>query len=64
MVHLTPIPVGGIGAADVDVPSAIPATDEERAALDFLGSLLPVDVACGIADGALWGARLCNDACC
>jgi hypothetical protein len=51
MVHLTPLPAGGIGAADVDVPAAIPSTEEERAALDFLGPLLPDDVAGGIASG-------------
>lgn len=51
MVHLTPLPAGGIGAADVDVPAAIPATDDERAALEFLGPQLADDVARGIAAG-------------
>jgi hypothetical protein len=27
MVHLTPLPAGGIGGADVDVPAAVPATE-------------------------------------
>jgi exonuclease-1 len=55
MVHLTPLPGGGIGGADVEVPEAVPASEEERAALEFLGPLLPDDVARGIAEGAWCG---------
>jgi hypothetical protein len=51
MVHLTPLPAGGIGAADVDVPAAIPATEAERTALEFLGPTLPDEIARGIAEG-------------
>jgi exonuclease-1 len=55
MVHLTPLPAGGIGAADVDVPAAVPATEADRAALDFLGPMLPDDIARGIAAGGYGG---------
>lgn len=56
MVHLTPLPAGGIGAADVDVPAAVPEDEGERTALGFLGPALPDDVARGIAAGGFGGA--------
>jgi exonuclease-1 len=55
MVHLNPLPSGGIAAADVDVLAAVPE-GEELQALSFLGPQLEADVARGIAAGASRGA--------
>lgn len=57
MIHLAPLPGGGIGGADVDVPAAVAqlATQQQHERLDFLGPLLPPEVARGIAEGvARW----------
>lgn len=50
MVHLTPLPEGGLGATDVDVVDAIPSKDEEKS-LAFLGPNLSDEEANQIADG-------------
>lgn len=50
MVHLNPLPAGGLGGADVDVLAALPE-GEQLQALDFLGPRLPDHVAAGIAAG-------------
>lgn len=51
--HLAPLPAGGIGAADVDVPAALKQLEQEQQQqqLDFLGPELPQDIAQGIAEG-------------
>lgn len=53
LVHLAPLPGGGIGAADVDVPAALQLLEEQQQLqrLDFLGPLLSSEVARGIAEG-------------
>lgn len=53
LVHLAPLPGGGIGAADVDVPAAVTQLEQQQQELklDFLGPLLPPEVAQGIAEG-------------
>ena len=53
LVHLAPLPGGGIGAADVDVPAAVTQLEQQQQdqALDFLGPLLSPEVAQGIAEG-------------
>ena len=48
MVHLRPLPPGGLGARDVDVMSAVPLPDDP---LDFLGPMLEDSIARGIAAG-------------
>jgi hypothetical protein len=55
MIHLAPLPGGGIGAADVDVPAAVTQLEQQQQdqKLDFLGPLLSPEVARGIAEGAL-----------
>ena len=50
LVHVRPLPPGGIGAADVDVMSAIPQGDDALT-LVFLGPMLEDSIAQGIADG-------------
>ena len=50
VVHLRPLPPGGLGAHDVDVISAVPASAEDP--LDFLGPMLEDTIAVGIAKGA------------
>ncbi|GMH41851.1 hypothetical protein BSKO_09761 [Bryopsis sp. KO-2023] len=52
LVHLTPLPEGGIGSADVDVIEAIP-TGDELTALTFLGPDIPKEEAREIATGNL-----------
>lgn len=54
LVHLAPLPGGGIGAADVDVPVALQQLEQEQQheRLDFLGPPLDAEVARGIAEGA------------
>ncbi|KAF6251552.1 PIN domain-like protein [Scenedesmus sp. NREL 46B-D3] len=53
LVHLVPLPHGGLGSADVDVPQALThlAAQQQQQRLDFLGPDLPAAVACGIAEG-------------
>jgi exonuclease-1 len=64
LVHLEPLPPGGLGGQDVDVPAALPpalrgaaaaAGQQEGAAgedpLSFLGPALSSEVATGIAKG-------------
>jgi hypothetical protein len=52
-VHLAPLPAGGLGSADVDVPEALShlTAQQQQQRLDFLGPDLPADVARGIAEG-------------
>lgn len=57
LVHVQPLPPGGLGAANVDVMSAIPE-GEEASTLDFLGPPLDPAVAQGIALGASAGGAL------
>lgn len=54
MVHLQPLPEGGLAAAAAQLPAAVTQLDPIE--LDFLGPLLSDDVAHGIASGAplLW----------
>lgn len=54
LIHLAPLPGGGIGAADVDVPAAVVQLEKQQQdqRLDFLGPVLPPEVAQGIAEGA------------
>jgi hypothetical protein len=54
LIHLAPLPGGGIGAADVDVPAAVAQLHQQQQdqKLDFLGPMLPPEVARGIAEGA------------
>jgi hypothetical protein len=63
LIHLAPLPGGGIGAADVDVPAAVSQLEQQQQdqKLDFLGPLLPPEVARGIAEGVpgLWQLREC-----
>ena len=49
VVHLRPLPPGGLGARDVDVMSAVPHGEDP---LDFLGPMMEDGVARGIAAGA------------
>eukprot|EP00877_Chromochloris_zofingiensis_P012930 jgi/Chrzof1/7891/Cz02g40060.t1 len=61
LVHLSPLPAGGIGAADVDVVSAIPTNLEDLRALPFLGPLMDDAIAQGIAKGLWCGSMaLCS----
>ncbi len=55
LVHLRPLPAGGL-ASTAAVPSAVAPGDE---ALDFLGPLLPDDIACRIAAGAQLVCGVC-----
>eukprot|EP00798_Chlamydomonas_sp_ICE-L_P004961 gene4961-34741_t len=50
IVHLQPLPPGGIGAADVEYPAAVPEGDESEA-LSFLGPMLDNELAASIAKG-------------
>ncbi|KAG1668814.1 hypothetical protein FOA52_004908 [Chlamydomonas sp. UWO 241] len=52
IVHVQPLPQGGIGAADVHVMSAVPA-GEDATTLDFLGPMMDSDLAQGIATGVI-----------
>ena len=52
LVHVRPLPPGGLGAMDVDVMSAVPQGDAAQA-LDFLGPMLEDHIAQGIAEGRL-----------
>ncbi|GAX72975.1 hypothetical protein CEUSTIGMA_g428.t1 [Chlamydomonas eustigma] len=52
VVHVRPLPPGGIAAMNVDVMSAIPEGEEEQS-LEFLGPPIPALVAQGIAEGLL-----------
>jgi hypothetical protein len=53
LVYLAPLPGGGIGGGDVDVPAALQQLEqqEQQQRLDFLGPELAADVARGIAEG-------------
>jgi hypothetical protein len=57
MIHLAPLPGGGIGSADVEVPAAVVQLEQQQQdqKLDFLGPLLPPEVARGIAEGTPTG---------
>lgn len=50
MLHLTPLPEGGIGSSDVDVIDALPLKDDEQS-LAFLGPDVPDEEANQIAVG-------------
>jgi hypothetical protein len=52
IVHVQPLPPGGIGAADVHVASAVPA-GEDATTLDFLGPMMDAGMAQGIATGVI-----------
>jgi exonuclease-1 len=56
MVHVRPLPPGGIGAAGVHVTSAVPREADEHG-LDFLGPMLDDALAQGIAEGGSRRAR-------
>lgn len=49
MVHLQPLPDGGLAAAAAQLPAAVTQLDPNE--LDFLGPLLPDAVVRGIASG-------------
>jgi hypothetical protein len=53
LVHLSPLPAGGIGSADVAVLEAVQHLEQQQqlVMLDFLGPSLPADIAKGIAQG-------------
>ena len=53
IVHVQPLPTGGIGAANVDVMAAIPCSSLGDSGLDFLGPLINDEIARGIAEGRL-----------
>jgi hypothetical protein len=59
---LAPLPAGGLGSADVDVPEALShlAAQQQQQRLDFLGPYLPADVARGIAEGRQGLCVLCR----
>lgn len=63
LVHLSPLPGGGIGTADVDVPAAVTQLEQQQQdqKLDFLGPVLPPEVAKGIAEGmTFWDCPVCT----
>lgn len=61
LIHLAPLPGGGIGTADVDIPAAVTQLEQQQQdqKLDFLGPMLPPDVARGIAEGVFLAAAPC-----
>ena len=52
LVHVRPLPPGGIGARDVEIMSAVPQ-GEEASSLSFLGPMIEDSIAEGIAQGAI-----------
>lgn len=58
MIHLAPLPGGGIASADVEVPAAVVQLEQQQQdqKLDFLGPMLPPEVARGIAEGMPTGS--------
>lgn len=64
LVHLAPLPAGGLGAADVDVPAAFQQLEQQQQhqRLDFLGPNLPQELAQGIAEGEVIGTLSSNAA--
>ena len=56
LVHVRPLPPGGIGARDVDIMSAVPQ-GEDAQSLTFLGPMIEDSVAQSIAQGIYFESR-------